>query len=73
MNPRLDKRGIITNICSLLLAAIFVFSGFSKAVDPVGGAIKIGEYLALRDYWKVVPWLETRLGTVLSRHLERYL
>lgn len=33
----------------------------------------IGEYLALRDYWKVVPWLETRLGTVLSRHLERYL
>lgn len=47
MNPRLDKRGIITNICSLLLAAIFVFSGFSKAVDPVGGAIKIGDYLAL--------------------------
>ncbi len=38
---------IITNICSLLLAAIFVFSGFAKAVDPVGGGIKIGEYLAV--------------------------
>ena len=37
---------IVTNICSLLLAAIFVFSGFTKAVDPVGGGIKIGEYLA---------------------------
>lgn len=33
----------------------------------------IGEYLSLRDYWKVVPWLETRLGSVLTRHLERYL
>jgi hypothetical protein len=33
----------------------------------------IGEYLALRDYWKVVPWLESRLGPLISRHLERYL
>lgn len=39
----------------------------------LGQSGPIGEYLALRDYWKVVPWLETRLGTVLSRHLERYL
>lgn len=36
----------IINTCSLLLAAIFIFSGFTKAVDPIGGAIKIGEYLA---------------------------
>lgn len=33
------------NICSFLVAAIFIFSGFTKAVDPVGGGIKIGEYL----------------------------
>ena len=39
--------GVITCICSLLLAAIFVFSGFAKAVDPIGGGIKIGEYLAV--------------------------
>ena len=32
----------------------------------------IGEYLALRDYWKVTPWLETRLQELLGRHLERY-
>ena len=32
----------------------------------------VGEYLALRDYWKVVPWLETRLATRLQSHLERY-
>ena len=32
----------------------------------------IGEYLALRDYWKVTPWLETRLEKTLGKHLERY-
>ena len=32
----------------------------------------IGEYLALRDYWKVTPWLEARLEKLLGKHLERY-
>lgn len=41
------------------------------AVKP-GQSGPIGEYLSLRDFWKVVPWLETRLGKVLSVHLERY-
>ena len=33
----------------------------------------IGEYLSLRDYWKVTPWLETRLEKLLGKHLERYV
>ena len=32
----------------------------------------VSEYLDLRDFWKVTPWLETRLGDTLSRCLERY-
>ena len=32
----------------------------------------VGEYLNLRDYWKVTPWLETRLEKLLGKHLERY-
>jgi len=32
----------------------------------------VSEYLELRDYWKVVPWLETRLGDPLARFLDRY-
>ena len=32
----------------------------------------IGEYLNLRDYWKVTPWLETRLQKLLGKYLERY-
>ena len=32
----------------------------------------VGEYLNLRDYWHVTPWLETRLGNLLAKHLQRY-
>ena len=32
----------------------------------------VGEYLDLRDYWNVTPWLETRLGDRLRRMLGRY-
>jgi hypothetical protein len=31
-----------------------------------------GEYLELRDFWQVVPWLETRLADRLGPHLARY-
>ncbi len=32
----------------------------------------VGEYLELRDYWKVTPWLETRLEKTLAKHLSRF-
>ena len=32
----------------------------------------VSEYLNLRDYWHVTPWLETRLAALLKNHLERY-
>ena len=32
----------------------------------------VGEYLELRDWWKVTPWLETRLAPLLEKHLSRY-
>ncbi|MBP5286107.1 MAG: SAM-dependent methyltransferase [Kiritimatiellae bacterium] len=32
----------------------------------------VGEYLNLRDFWRVVPWLETRLSSLLAKHLDRY-
>lgn len=36
---------VAVNVCSFLLAIVLIFSGFTKAVDPVGGGIKIKEYL----------------------------
>lgn len=32
----------------------------------------VAEYLNLRDYWKVTPWLETRLEKMIGKHLARY-
>ena len=37
-----------------------------------GQAGPVGEYLELRDYWGVTPWLETRLADRLGGYLERY-
>ena len=37
-----------------------------------GQAGVVSEYLGLRDYWKVTPWLETRLAGILERHLARF-
>lgn len=42
--------------CRLLLGVVFIFSGFVKAVDPMGGAIKIGEYLASFGLYKLQPF-----------------
>ena len=35
---------MLTNLCRLLLAAVFVVSGFVKAVDPKGLLYKLQEY-----------------------------
>ena len=32
----------------------------------------VGEYLNLRDYWRVTPWLETRLDELLKKHFSRF-
>lgn len=36
-----------------------------------GGAVS--DYLDLRDFWQVTPWLEERLGEKLEGYLKRYL
>ena len=38
-----------------------------------GQSQAVGEYLELRDWWKVTPWLETRLGAMLSKHLGKFV
>ena len=33
----------------------------------------VGEYLNLRDFWHVTPWLETRMRTMLEKYFARYI
>ncbi len=43
MNAR--KLHVVAEVCRVLLALTFIFSGFVKTIDPWGTAIKITEYL----------------------------
>ena len=69
--------GVVVEACCLLTAFVFIFSGFTKAVDPQGGAIKIGEYLntfglSISDDGVLLPLLsvlESTFEFVLGVHL----
>ncbi len=58
---------ILVNICRLLLAITFIFSGFVKAIDPLGSQYKIGDYLtALGMAGKIPEWVQLILSISLS-------
>ena len=37
-----------------------------------GQQAAISEYLELRDFWKVTPWLETRMKGLLDKYLSKF-
>lgn len=60
-------KSILVNICRLLLAITFIFSGFVKAIDPLGSRYKIGDYLtALGMAGKIPEWVQLILSISLS-------
>ncbi len=46
---------VLTAVCRLVLACTFVFSGFTKAVDPWGTALKVNEYLSIYGLEALLP------------------
>jgi len=46
---------VIVNICRLVLAVAFIFSGFVKAVDPLGTKYKISDYLSVWGIEQFIP------------------
>ena len=58
---------IAVNICRALIALTFVFSGFVKAVDPIGTQYKIHDYLSAwgLDAWNA-DWLTLTASIALS-------
>ena len=64
MGYKENVRKIVSEVCRLLLGGVFIFSGITKAVDPVGGAIKIDDYLVAFGLDKL-----RSLSTLLSFNL----
>lgn len=58
---------IAVNVCRALMALTFVFSGFVKAVDPIGTQYKIHDYLSAwgLDAWNA-DWLTLTASIALS-------
>ena len=61
------------NICRLLLALTFIFSGFVKAVDPLGTQYKIHDYLVAMGLGNLVPDFTTLSLSVLLAATEFFL
>ena len=63
-------RKAIVNICRLVLAVTFIFSGFVKAVDPLGTQYKIHDYLTAAGLAHYVPDFMTLSASVLLSAVE---
>ena len=63
-------RRLAVNICRLLLAVVFILSGFVKAVDPRGTQYKIEDYLEVLGLGGVLPDMATLGLSVLQSAVE---
>ena len=63
-------RSWLVNISRLLLGAVFILSGFVKAVDPLGTQYKLNDYLAALNMGKFIPDWATLGAAVLLAALE---
>lgn len=62
--------GIWTNACRFLLAAVFIFSGFVKAIDPWGTQYKIQDYLEAFGWAGSIPAYLPLLASMLQAMVE---
>ena len=60
-------KSILVNLSRTLLALTFIFSGFVKAIDPLGSQYKIAEYLEAAQLSAYIPdWAQLMLSVGLS-------
>lgn len=62
--------GVCTTVCRFVLAVVFIFSGFVKAIDPLGTQYKIQDYLEVFGWSAVLPDFVPFLASVLLGMLE---
>jgi hypothetical protein len=61
MNKEKTIHKVLAEISRILIGVTFVFSGVVKAIDPVGGAIKIEEYFSVFGLTRFA-WIDTFLS-----------
>lgn len=61
---------VITTICRFVLAVVFIFSGFVKAVDPLGTKYKIQDYIEAFGWSAFMPDFVPFLASVLLGIME---
>ncbi len=61
---------MLVNACRFLLGATFVFSGFVKAIDPIGTQYKLQDYISAVGMDGIVPDIVTLLASVALSALE---
>lgn len=61
---------VLVNVCRILLGATFVFSGFVKAIDPIGTQYKLQDYLSAVGMGAFVPNIVTLLASLALAALE---
>ena len=60
-------KSILVNLSRTLLALTFIFSGFVKAIDPLGSQYKIAEYLEAVQLSAYIPdWTQLMLSVGLA-------
>ncbi|WP_369384453.1 BT_3928 family protein [Prevotella fusca] len=60
-------KSILVNLSRALLALTFIFSGFVKAIDPLGSQYKIAEYLEAVQLSAYIPdWAQLMISVGLS-------
>ena len=60
-------RTIAVNVCRLIVAVVFILSGFVKAVDPLGTQYKLQDYLEVFHLEKsVADWMTLAASVSLS-------
>jgi triosephosphate isomerase len=57
------KHNLIAAVCRVVLGATFVFSGFTKIIDPWGVALQISEYFSVWGFGTVGEW---RFGLAIA-------
>lgn len=63
-------KNLVVNVCRLLVAVVFILSGFVKAVDPKGTAYKISDYLQAMQLGGLVPETGTIIMSMMLSALE---